>query len=310
MRPSPTDDTHHAAEIKSDGRTVFKNQVVTYIRKYARVFMNSGSWINIIIAIAIAIIVVNVTGAETFKEYGVTRTSAFVLVCACIWVGLFNSIQTICQERDIIRQEHFSGISYNVFLCAHLVVDFVVSLTQTLIFIVAVLIRYHGQMSVSGVKVFNVKAVISLFITFLLITFAADVLGLMISSIVKTAAQASIVMPFVLILQFIISGFIFELKGIFKIISNITIAKWGMQAVCIALDVNTLSTDVEKISNLNKSQMETINRYLEAQKADHILEYNPGGFHFFRTILILVLFIALEFLVTMVAMRLIDKDGR
>ena len=55
MRPSPTDDTHHAAEIKSDGRTVFKNQVVTYIRKYARVFMNSGSWINIIIAIILNI---------------------------------------------------------------------------------------------------------------------------------------------------------------------------------------------------------------------------------------------------------------
>ena len=130
------------------------------------------------------------------------------------------------------------------------------------------------------------------------------------SAFVRTPGQASTAMPFILIMQFIISGFVFQLKGFFAKISNLTIAKWGMQAACIALDVNTLSTDTEALTNASKEQMDIINRYLEYQKSEYIMAYNPGNFHFLKSMLVLLLFIVVEIGLTWLAMKLMDFDKR
>ena len=60
-----------------------------------------------------------VMGDDTFVGYADTRNGAFALVCACIWIGIFNSIRTICRERDIVRLEHRTGLNLGSYILAH-----------------------------------------------------------------------------------------------------------------------------------------------------------------------------------------------
>ena len=84
------------------------------------------------------------------------------------------------------------------------------------------------------------------FITYFLIIFAADALGLAVSSLVKTPAVAMTVMPFVLIVQLVFSGVLFTLSGPMKYVSNATISLWGLNATCISADYNNLE-NTEKV---------------------------------------------------------------
>lgn len=49
------------------------------------------------------------------------------------------------------------------------------------------------------------------------------------------------VMPFALIIQLIMSGMIFELKGLTKGVSMFTISRWGLAAICSSANVNSMT---------------------------------------------------------------------
>ena len=49
------------------------------------------------------------------------------------------------------------------------------------------------------------------------------------------------VMPFALIIQLIMSGMVFELKGIPEKVSTLTISRWGLNAICTSADVNHMT---------------------------------------------------------------------
>ncbi|MBQ1536665.1 MAG: hypothetical protein IIZ62_08600, partial [Ruminococcus sp.] len=82
---------------------------------------------------------------------------------------------------------------------------------------------------------------LELTVSFFVIIFSSDMLGLRKSCIVKTPQTAMTVMPFVLILQLIMSGMIFELKGFTDKLSNLMISKWGLNSICISANVNAMA---------------------------------------------------------------------
>ena len=49
------------------------------------------------------------------------------------------------------------------------------------------------------------------------------------------------IIPIILIVQFLFSGCLFDLSGIGKVISKITTAKWGYEALGTISNVNSLS---------------------------------------------------------------------
>ena len=48
------------------------------------------------------------------------------------------------------------------------------------------------------------------------------------------------VMPFVLIVQLVMSGAIFALDGVLKAVSGITISRWGLDAICASAHSNDM----------------------------------------------------------------------
>lgn len=200
-------------------------------------FVNDKGWKSFISVIIIAVLIVIVLGQDTFKNYMDTKNGAFALVCACIWIGLFSSIRSICRERDIVKHEHRSGLSMISYILSHCIYECVLCIIDALIITVIVVISTSSHFIDNGVVM---PPAIELYITFFLITFSADVLGLLISSIVHTENMAMTVMPFILIIQLVMSGACFKLQGIADTISYATISRWGLAAICSSSQVNNM----------------------------------------------------------------------
>ena len=77
-------------------------------------------------------------------------------------------------------------------------------------------------------------------ISMFLVTFAADMLSLVISSVVHNTTTAMTMMPFMLIFQLVFSGGMFSLDGFARKFSNVTITKWGLNYFCALGNYNNL----------------------------------------------------------------------
>ena len=210
------------------------SQIRVYYNKTRRIAIQEKFWKYILFSFVVSLIVSAVVGDEMFTTYEDTKSGFFAIASSVIWIGIFNSIQNICREHEIIRSEYRSGMKISAYITANVIWQFVVCLIQSLIILSVsmILIDYNKE----GALLSN--AIIEYFITIFLITFGADIMGIMISSISGTPATAMTIMPFVLILQLIMSGVLFDLTGWSKKISYITFSKWGMSAFGSTADLN------------------------------------------------------------------------
>lgn len=203
-------------------------QIRIYFGKCARLYHFEKQWKNLVSTVIIMVLMMIVTGDGMFAHYADTVNGGFAVVCACIWVGLFNSLRSVCRERDVIKREHRTGLHISSYIIAHMLFEAVQSCAEALIVTVAVAVRYADNLPAGGILF---PPVLELFLTFFLIVYSSDVLGIMISSIVKSENSAMTVMPFVLIIQMVMSGAVFELEGVTKRISALTISRWGLDAI-------------------------------------------------------------------------------
>ena len=65
-------------------------QTKIYIGKCFRVFLNERGWKTFVSAAIITLMICMVTSKDMFRAYMATRNGAFALVCACIWIGIFQ----------------------------------------------------------------------------------------------------------------------------------------------------------------------------------------------------------------------------
>ena len=85
-------------------------QIGIYLGKHWRLFINERGWKVLIFGAVISALVSIVLGSGMFVYTMDTFSGGFALISACIWVGIFNSIQNICKERAIIKREHRAGL--------------------------------------------------------------------------------------------------------------------------------------------------------------------------------------------------------
>jgi len=205
-------------------------QTKVFTGKCFRAFTSEKQWKNFISSAIIIILISMVTGSDMFTQYQATRQGSFAIVCACIWIGLFNSIQSICRERKIIKREHRSGVRISSYLTAHVIYEAFLSIIESLIVLIATYIRnFDNFPDMEGIITITF---FDFLITLFLIIFASDMMSLLISCLVRTESAAMTVMPFVLIVELVMSGALFYLEGVTEIISYFTVSKWGLYAMC------------------------------------------------------------------------------
>ena len=301
-------------------------QTFIYLGKLLRMFVYQSDWKVLPMGAIIASVVTFVVGANLFVTQEGTLMGAFALVCVCIWNGFFNSIQVVCRERGIVKREHRSGMHISSYVMAQMIYQFMLCLAQTVITLVICNlsgVQFPQQGIISGQGMLDVG------VTLLLITFAADMMALMVSCVVRTTTTAMTVMPFLLIFQLVFSGGFFQLAGFAKKITVLTISRWGLDSLCAVgryneLKMVTLWNAIFKFKDIEfegtKPLLDVILQVQEQGKVDDIL-YWSGTYNtrdaFVSTAenvlknwgaIALLTFIFI--VVAIIALKLIDRDKR
>ena len=171
-------------------------QIPIYLGKDFRMFIFQNDWKVLPMSALIAALIAIVVGQNMFVTMEGQFQCSLALTCICIWNGFFNSIQSVCRERPIIKREHRSGMHITSYVTAHLIYQMFLCAMQALITV--------GVCKIVGIK-FPTKGfitpwfVLDIWITMFLITYASDITSLFISSIVHTTTTAMTVMPFMLV---------------------------------------------------------------------------------------------------------------
>ena len=309
--------------IRHKGRV---GQTFIYLGKLLRMFVYQSDWKVLPMGAIIASVVTFVVGANLFVTQEGTLMGAFALVCVCIWNGFFNSIQVVCRERGIVKREHRSGMHISSYVMAQMIYQFMLCLAQTVITLV--ICNLSGvQFPQQGI-IFG-QGILDVGITLLLITFAADMMALMVSCVVRTTTTAMTVMPFLLIFQLVFSGGFFQLAGFAKKITVLTISRWGLDSLCAVgryneLKMVTLWNTIFKFKDIEfegtKPLLDVILQVQEQGKVDDIL-YWSGTYNtrdaFVSTaenvlknwgMIALLTFVFI--VVAIIALKLIDRDKR
>ena len=210
-------------------------QISIYFWKCFRVFFAEKQWRIFLSSILIVSLVCLATSDEMFKDITATRQGCFSLVCACIWIGLFNSIQSIVRERIIIKREHRTGLNIASYILAHVLYEAYLCAVETFIVLTATLFHNESHIPAEGLVL---SSTMDLYITFFLVTFTSDMLAIIISCSVRNETTAMTVMPFVLMIQLIMSGLLFKLSGITEKLSYLTISRWGLDALIAISNTN------------------------------------------------------------------------
>ena len=107
------------------------DQVFIYLGKQLRFFINQSDWKVLPMAAIIAGLVGMVIRRRFFVNMEGSLIGAFALTCVALWNGCFNSIQSVCRERPIVKREHRSGMHISAYVTAHMIYQFMLCAAQT-----------------------------------------------------------------------------------------------------------------------------------------------------------------------------------
>ncbi len=301
-------------------------QTGIYLGKFLRMFIYQSDWKVLPMGAVIAAVVTFVVGANLFKTQEGTKLGVFALVCVCIWNGFFNSIQVVCREREIIKREHRAGLHMSAYVAAQMIYQLLLCAAQTVVTLI--ICRLTGVV-IPEAGVITRSGMVDIGITILLITYAADMMALMVSCIVRNTTTAMTTMPFLLIFQLVFSGGFFELNGFAEKIQYLTISHWGMNSLCTIgryndLPMVTLWNTLIKFKDVDVAGTTPLkdllvfmeengyrdNFLLWAGQQNQLAEYAaaPETVRKYWTILLLLL-IAFAIL-AVIALEFIDRDKR
>ena len=213
------------------------SQIPIYLGKQLRFFFNESDWKVIPMAAVIATLVSMVIRKKMFLNMEGTLMGAFALTCVAIWNGCFNSIQSVCRERPIIKREHRSGMHISSYVAAHMIYQFLLCLMQTAVTMYVmrlVGVQFPEQGFMTSWMIMDIG------ITMFLISYASDMMSLLISSFSRTTTSAMTIMPFILIFQLVFSGTMISLPSWSRPLSKLTISSYGIRAIAAQSGYNEL----------------------------------------------------------------------
>lgn len=214
-------------------------QIKIYTRKFFRT-LKRESIISIIMGFIITFLVMFVTKNNMFENYEGTKSGLFSLICVCIWIGIFNSIQLVCREKnDIVKDELDKSLHATSYMAAHFIYQCILCAIQSFI----VFIVFFAFMIIGGKG--DIGFPLWYLITIFLVMLASDAMAFVISSIVPNPIVAMTVMPLLLLIQLVMAGVLFELEGASEMVAYFTVSKWGMSAFGTICNMTGYETKIE-----------------------------------------------------------------
>ncbi len=159
---------------------------------------------------------------------------AFLLmsIIVALFMGLTVSAEEIIHDRKILKRESFLNLSWNSYLVSKLVILFVMSAIQTILFALV------GNLILEIEWTMLIPFWVVLFTT----SCMANVLGLNISSAFNSAVTVYVLIPLLLIPQMILSGLLFPFdklnsaistKGKVPLVADMMASRWAYEAMAV-----------------------------------------------------------------------------
>ncbi|MGN0379542.1 MAG: ABC transporter permease [Butyrivibrio sp.] len=266
-------------------------------RQYIRILLTDKKnlIVSLMFPVLAAIVTVWLAGKDVYVHYEGTKSACFCLVSSAIWGGLFNSIQAVVKERANIKREYINGLRIRCYTASRAVVQALLCVIQSAILtssFIWVKIFHDCTLPESGL-IFN-NVLIEYYISIFLLMYSADMMGLLISCIVKKTESANVMAPYILIVQLIFSGILFTMEGFAQNISYLMVSRWGMEALGSISRINDLKLKIQlTIPNV-------------PHEAESMFEASSG--HLIRVWGIFVIFIMCFILLGNLLLHRVSKD--
>ncbi len=237
-------------------------QWITLTKRYANVLSKDkfNLFILLIQAPIIAVLVYFVMNADQPRDF-----AYFALSLCAIWFGTSVGAREIVRERPIYERERMVNLGIIPYISSKLfVLSFIVFIQCTLLFVPLKFLDLVGLMPMPGLL-----GGIPQFITMLVTAAVGVILGLFISSIVKTSEMATSLIPLILIPQIIFSGLIGVPSGINQVVGLAMPATWSFDTMKRFSTLDTLET--EGALAKGKTKGKGLYKFIEEQN-DKIIE--------------------------------------
>lgn len=169
-------------------------------------------------------------------------------IIVALFMGLTVSAEEIIRDRKILKRESFLNLSWNSYLSSKLLILFILSAAQTLLFVLI------------GNWILEVKGMtLSFWAVLFSVSCFANVLGLNISSAFNSAVTVYILIPLLIIPQMVLSGLLFSFdklnemisaKGRVPMIADVMTSRWAYEAIAVdqfkSNDFEKLFYEIEK----------------------------------------------------------------
>ncbi|MBF6069449.1 FHA domain-containing protein [Nocardia farcinica] len=168
---------------------------------------------------------------------------SFLVIGAC-FMGISLSVRDLVGERTIFLRERAVGLSSTAYLLAKILVFSLAAVYQVAVMLAIVLVGKNGPRA--GVVI--PPGAVELFVDITLLAVCSVVLGLLISSLVKSNEQVMVVLVIAIIVQLVMMGSFIPVTGRpgLEQVSWLFPSRWGFAASASTVDLTTLFVKAEQ----------------------------------------------------------------
>ena len=269
-------------------------QVPVLFQRYMELTCNDVKRLILLLVqpVVITMFLAIVANKNMFKIYEDTKSILFSLSCAAIWIGLFDSIQEICKERAVLKREYMGNLKLSFYVLSKYLVQILIGLIQAVLLV----LTFSFMIGMPEEGILFGSSYFEMIMTVWLTIEASMAMGFVISAFCRSGDRAMGAAPFVLIIQLLFSGILFELDGAGEYIAYATVSKWSVEGLGGIADLNSLKLKIQE-------QLPTVEHEIE-EIFEHTVE------HLFFNWAILFGMMLLCGVVCTIVLRAVAKDER
>lgn len=248
---NPMAGMHHKAQS-------WGSQVWTLMRRYAAVIVADRGFLGLTVALPVILGLVSLAipadyglgygPADSGGRNGDASIVLLVIVVGMCFAGAANAVRELIKERVIYERERAVGLSRSAYLMSKVLVLGIVTVLQgAILCMIGFLPR---EMPEEGV-IFSGAAVLEMTLVIMALGCTSMMLGLLISSLVRTSEMTMPLLVMISVVQLVFTGALFTVHGTLGVeqIAWLMPSRWALAALGTTADLNTLTASPTEASD-------------------------------------------------------------
>lgn len=250
---------HPMQAIKPPKPQAWGSQLLTLIRRYVSVIASDRGFLLLSVVLpavlgAVSLPIQHSRGLRVNAAInpqtglhvpnGTATTVLLILAVGACFAGAANSVRELIKERVIYERERATGLSRSAYLMSKVVVLGTVTVLQGLL--VGVIGFSSRDLPDQGL-ILGGSTLLELCLPIMALGFTSMMVGLVISSLVKTAEKTMPLLVMFAIIQVVFTGCLFTLHGTLGVneVSYLMPSRWGVAAAGTTLDFNNIAPNTD-----------------------------------------------------------------